>query len=360
MRILITPFIEQPQSSFAYHISTNLSWYLVNEGHTVAISASKENRFHHVSLYPCANITRPFTILNNKQTNYEEWLYRHGAISKKYLLEDYDYIEEAYNQFKPDLIITIDRIAANLFARNNNVRIWSIVHSDMYMNYTYNPSILKELNTVLSDMNHEQIFYVKEIYQRSERRIGFGPIEVEPFHPNDDVTRVGVTSIYPSHVMKTNRVCIFLHDLYERPSYLKKIIIEAFQGAPYSVYAYFDGSRNENIENIHFLSHTKAEILPGSIACIHDGDTYYTNQCLARGIQQLIITDHDYIRNSNALAAERNKFGLAIFEEELSMNKLYETYRLLLSDDRYYYYTQSMKNITLNTGDLTTLNNYLK
>ena len=74
------------------------------------------------------------------------------------------------------------------------------------------------------------------------------------------------------------------------------MIIEAFHGAPYSVYACFDGSRAETIDNIHFLQSTKAELLPGSIACIHDGNDYFTNQCLARGIQQLIITNHDYIR----------------------------------------------------------------
>lgn len=359
MRILITPFIEQPQSSFAYYLASNLAWLFSNTGHTVAISAEKDNHFHHVSLYPSCSSHHPFTLKSLSETNYEEWLYAHGAISEKYLLEDYDCIEEAVVQFQPDLIITIDRIAANLIARKKHIRIWSVVHSDMYMNYTYNPSVLKELNKVLTNLNMEQIFYVKEIYARSERRLGFGPIEVEPFHPNDDVTRIGITSVLPPEVVRTNRVCIFLHDLHKRPSYLKKIITEAFKGAPYSVYAWFDGSRNENIDNIHFLSTVKAEILPGSIACIHDGNTYFTNQCLARGIRQLIITDHDYIRNSNALAAERNKFGLAIFEEELSMNFLYERYRLLLSNDRYYYYTQSMKNITRNTGDLTILLNYL-
>ena len=137
------------------------------------------------------------------------------------------------------------------------------------------------------------------------------------------------------------------------------MIMDAFVGAPYSVYAYFPKCKPETIENIHFLQSTKAELLPGSIACIHDGNDYFTNQCLARGIQQLIVTNHDYIRHSNALSAERNKFGLAIYEDELTMSKLYEQYRLLLCDDKYYYYTQAMKKITLDEGDLTNLLEYL-
>lgn len=360
MRILIAPFIERPQSSFSYYLASNMAWLFSNEGHTVAISASKENHFHHISLYPSGELQRPFSFIAPKENNYEEWLYAHGGLSNKYLIDDYTCIKTAVNQFHPDLIISIDRIAANLFARNHNIRHWSIVHSNMYMNYSFDTSTLKSLNLLLSEMNHEQIYYLRELYKHSELRIGFGPIEVEPFHPSDNITRVGITSLLPVDAIRTNRVCIFLQGVHKKPSYLKKIILEAFKGAPYSIYATFDGSKNENIENIHFSSTLKADILPGSIACIHDGNTYFTNQCLARGIRQLIITDHDYIRNSNALSAERNKFGLAIFETELSMNTLYETYRLLLSDDRYYYHTQSMKNITRKTGDLSLLLDYLE
>lgn len=355
MRILITPFIEMPKTSFAYHVTSNMAWLFSNAGHTVAISADKKNQFHQVSLYPCPTQKKPFSFVSLSQSNYEEWMYAHGAISEKYLLEDCHHIEEVIDTFHPDLIITIDRISSLLLARKRNIRIFSIVHSDMYLTHSFETTILSSLNKVLYTMNLEQVFHLKDLHQYAEKRIGFGPIEVEPYHPNDNVTRIGVTSIFPPNVIKTNRVCIFLHGLHKKPSYLKKTIIEAFNGAPYSVYAWFDGAHAENINNIHFLSNAKAEILPGSIACIHDGNTFYTNQCLARGIQQLIITNHDYIRNSNALAAERNKFGLAIFEEELTMNKLYEQYRLLLSDDKYYYYTQGLKNITLHDGDLSLL-----
>ncbi len=355
MRILITPLILNTQSSTSYHLAMNLAYLFVTHGHTVAISADNKNNFHHVSLYPAPICKKARSIKKLSKRNYEEWLYASGASKEKYLEEDYACISDCIRKFHPDLIITMDRLAALLIARKRHIRCWAIVHSDMYKNTYFDPICMSGINKVLKNHDLEQEFNLRSIFSKCERRIGFGPIEVQPFHPKDEVTRIGVSSIYPPHTIRTNRVCIFFQDVDQKPAQLKKMIQEAFHGAPYSVYAWFKGCRPETIDNIHFLQATKAELLPGSIACIHDGNDYFTNQCLSRGIQQVIVTNHDYIRNSNALAAERNKFGLAIYEDELTMSKLYEQYRLLLSDDKYYYYTQAMKKITLDEGDLSQL-----
>lgn len=359
MKILITPFIPHVQSSTAYYITLNLAYLFVSQGHTVAISASKENHFHHVSLYPCPAPTKKLFYYTKTKRTYEEWMYANGAISEKYLEDDYTCLKQCITKFKPDLIITMDRLASIMLARKHNIRIWTIVHADMYKATNFPPNCMHGINKVLTHHDLEQEYTLKTIHTYCERRIGFGPIEVQPFSPKDDVTRIGVTSIYPPHTIRTNRVCIFFQDIHARPNALRKMIQEAFQGAPYSVYAWYRGCKPETIHNIHFLQATKAELLPGSIACIHDGNDYFTNQCLARGIQQLIVTNHDFIRNANAMAAERNKFGLAIYEDELTMSRLYEQYRLLLSDDKYYYYTQAMKKITLEESDLTKLLEYL-
>lgn len=359
MKILITPLIPVPQTTAAYYLTLNLAYMFVTQGHAVAISADKENAFHHVSLYPAAKLRKPIQIKQTTLRSYEEWMYANGALQERYLEEDYTYVEHCIQKFNPDLIITMNRLSSIMLGRKMNIRVWSIVHSDMYKQVSFPPSCLRSVNKVLSNHDLEQQFHLKNLHAWCEKRIGFGPIEVQPFSQKDKVTRIGVTSIFPPHTSRTNRVCVFIQELQKKPETMKKMILDAFQGAPYSVYASYKGCRPETIQNIHFLRATKAELLPGSIACIHDGNDYFTNQCLSRGIQQIIITNHDYIRNSNAMAAERNHFGLAIYEEELSMAKLYEQYRLLLSDDKYYYYTQAMKKITLLEGDLTNLLNDL-
>lgn len=360
MRILLTPLITHPRSDTSYYLSLHIASLLRQANHIVAISSSKENRFHHVSLYPCAQLKPVFSLHPLPKRNYEEWMYANGASSAKFLEKDLSLLEETIIQFKPDLIITMDRIASVVAARKHNIPCYAIVHSDMYKTTSFDPICLTGLNAFLSENRMEQIYRLKDIYLSCEYRFGFGPIEIQPFSTNDNVTRIGIHSIMPVHVVKTNRVCIFLDQVRKDPIRMKKIITSAFEGAPYSIYAYYEGCHAQKINNIHFLSCARADLLPGSIACVHDGNDYYTNQCLARGIRQLIITDHSYIRNSNALAVQRNRFGIAMFEEDLTMENLYEQYRLLLSDDKYYYYTQAMKQITQHTGDLSQLLDYIK
>ena len=132
MKILITPFITNPQSSTQYYIALNLAYLFVTQGHTVAISADKANNFHHVSLYPAPKPPKNIFQQTKTKRTYEEWMYANGATSEKYLTDDYDCLAQCIKKFQPDLIITLDRLASIMLARKKNIRIWSIVHSDMY------------------------------------------------------------------------------------------------------------------------------------------------------------------------------------------------------------------------------------
>lgn len=359
MRILIVPFIANHESSASYFITKNIADLFVMEGHQVAIATNKENRFHHISFYPTKTPIPPFSFHNLPNKNYEQWLYTTGSLSSKYLEEDYRDLSKIYKQCNPDLIISFDRPAANVLARKKHIPIWTIVHADMYKSSNVDKKCMYGINTLLSNKGLEQEYKLTSLYAKSDLRIGFGPIEVQPFHIKDNVTRIGVTSIYPPKITRTNRVCIFLSSLSLSSSKIRRIILEAFEGAPYAVYACFHGSHQETIQNIHFLQNAKAELLPGSLACIHDGNDFYMNQCLARSIQQLIIYDHSYMRYANAKSVQRNQCGIAMEESDFIMSKLYEQYRLLVTDDTYYYHTQAMKQFTLQEGDLTKLLGFL-
>ena len=116
MKILITPFIKYPHNTTSYFLTLNLAYLFVTQGHTVAISADKENHFHHISLYPAAKIKSPFSLSKKPQRNYEEWMYASGAATQKYLEEDYACLDTCIQTFKPDLIITMVRLASLMLA----------------------------------------------------------------------------------------------------------------------------------------------------------------------------------------------------------------------------------------------------
>lgn len=359
MRILITPLIRKPKADASYYLTRNLASLLMQEKHQVAISASKENGFRYASLYECPSLHKPLFHLSAGNRSYEEWLYSNGASTREYLLDDIHMISEITDSFKPDLIITMDRIAAVMVSQLKHIRCWAIVNAAMYKKSYFPSSTLKDVNSVLDAFHLDQIFHLTSLYDHCERRIGFGPIEVQPFTEENNVTRIGLQSIYPLHATRTNRVCVFIPDVNKRSHALNKIITEAFLGAPYSVYVWYEGCHPLKTDNIHFLAKPKPELMPGSIAVIHDGNDYLCNQCMARGISQVMIVNHEYIRSYEAQAAERNLFGLTIYEENLTMAKLYETYRTLLSDDTYYNHTEKIRKIINDLPDITDILQYL-
>ena len=172
MKILITPFIKYPQNTTSYFLTVNLAYLFVTQGHTVAISADKKNHFHHISLYPAAKIKSPFSLSKKPQRNYEEWMYVNGAATQKYLEEDYACLDTFIQTFKPDLIITMDRLASIMLARKYKIRIWTIVHSDMYKASLFDTNCMNEVNTVLKNHSLEQEYNLKELLAKCNRRIG--------------------------------------------------------------------------------------------------------------------------------------------------------------------------------------------
>ena len=358
MRILITPLIRIPKADASYYLTNNLSSLFQQNNHQIAISASKKNGFRYASLYECPSLRKPL-FHGNQGHSYEEWLYESGASTKAYLLDDIHTISEIVDSFHPDLIITMDRIAAVMVAQLRHIRCWAVVNSAMYRRSYFPASVLKDTNAVLEAFHLDQIFDLSSLYALCERRFGFGPIEVQPFSLDSSVTRIGIESIRPLHTVKTNRVCVFIPDVRKNAHSLNRIITDAFMGAPYSVYVWYEGCHPLKTDNIHFLAKPKPELMPGSIAVIHDGNDYLCNACMARGISQVMIINHSCIRSYEGKAAERNMFGLSIHEENLTMAKLYETYRTLLSDDTYYMHTEKIRKIMNDLPDLTEILRYL-
>lgn len=359
MKILITPLIVSEKADASYCLTRSLTDLFIQEGHACAVSASPGNQFHNVSLYPCGLLKKPLFSSAMKVRSYEEWMYARGAILRDYIVDDTEAILEAIEQFEPDLIITMDRIAGVIAARLKNIRCWAVVNNAMYKNASFPSRIMQGLNQALSYFRLEQEFHLRTIYARCERRISFGITLTQPFTKEQDVTRIGIPAIYPASTDRTNRLLISLGDVRLKEKTLYRAVYDAFLGAPYAVYAWHKGCRAMKEKNIQFMSAPRPDLLPGSIAVIHDGNDYFFHLSLALGIPQMIVTGHEYLRSYNAQTAQRQNFGVILYEENLSMSSLYETYRKLMSDDRYYDTAQWLMEKYRKEGDLSRILAYL-
>lgn len=359
MKILIVPLITSPKADAAYFITRNLADLFTQEGHSCAVCASADNQFHNVSLYACSTPKRPLFPRHTRVRSYEEWMYAKGALAKEYIIDDTEAVQEAINQYKPDLVIVMDRIAGVVAARRKNVRCWAVVNNAMYKNISFPSEILQGMNQALAYFRQEQEFHLRSVYSRCERRISFGVTLTQPFTAEQDVTRIGLASIYPAKAAASDRLLVCLDDVKLNKTTLYRAIHDAFLGAPYPVYAWYKGCKPLKEKNIQFMASMKLDYLPGAAAVIHDGNDYIFHQALAMGIPQMIVSGGGYLRSYNAQTAKRQNFGVVLQEENLSMSSLYETYRKLVSDDVYYDNTRWLMTKYEKEGDLNALLQYL-
>lgn len=331
MKILIIPNITQPHSDAAYQLCSSLITILRPE-HTIAISASKENHFHHVSLYDCPSLSRK-VLFSDKDQSYETYLYRTGAASLAYLRKDISAIQYAVDHFEPNVILTMDRIAAIPAALQRNIPIISFVHSSIYTKNNVPVSSLKGINAFLNENNMEQILHLRDLYRLCTYRIGFGISSFHPYPKSENVTRIGSMSFLAPSKVKENDICIYLAHVPFFHIHLRHIIEETFIGAQYTVHVCYPGCKSETKGNIHYMKFPKTSFLLKSSICIHNGDDYISNICETFAIPQIIYTDHCCIHRFNGFAVRRNKAGFLFSENQLSLKTMYESYRLCMTDD---------------------------
>lgn len=360
MKILIAPFITNPKFDANTFLTENLIVLLQTSGHQCAVSASKENGFKQVSLYDCVQKRRkPIFHFGADNRSHEEWLYSAGALQKDYILEDVALLNDAILDFKPEAVLSLDRPAALTAASMHNIPCYVFTHPAMFRNAYFPSKCMRGMNEALRSLRLEQELDLKSLYSKADQRIGFGTMHTAPYREEYNITRIGSMGFYGKEEVRTNRVCIYLHDTNKNTSSLKKMIEDAFLGAPYYVYVSLPNISSQTVHNIHYLKYPKASLINGASACIHDGNDYFYNQAAANGVPQLILCDHSYMRSYNGMAAARYHFGSYIYEEDLTMASLYEAYRALLSDDDYYESAQSVKNELKELGSLEELLKYL-
>lgn len=350
MKILIAPLITRPKSDANYHITRTLSDLFSLNQHAVAISASRASSISTAALYDAAELKKT-KFYKKDLYSYEEWMYAVGASRREYLEDDLEFLDAAIDQFRPDLIITLDRIAAVITARKRKIPCLAIVNTSIYRTATFPVKILQELNRVLSFENMEQVFRISDLYDFCEERIIFGPIEIQPMPLDADFRRFGTFTYQKDIKADPKSVYISLDAVEKKPQTLRKMIIETFSGASWPVYAFIPGIPAEKVQNIHFLAMHRDDLMREAAVCIHDGNDYACNMCTASAVVQLIITDHHYGRIANALAAKRYGFGIMSDEDELSVAALYENYRRCVSAPRYKEDALRMRDEVISLGD---------
>jgi|GEM_PF-748323 len=338
MRILLVPSAAESTLSTGALVAQNIADLAARDGHFAGICAPAAMGFRGASLYPAEMPLSGFHPLRHRRDpgrTHEEYLYAAGMLDHDYLKADVEAVSHAIQEFQPELILDLGRPAALISARRAGVPCWSFVHAAMYRSRPFPRECLSQLNDVLSEYGLEQVLRVSDLCRAAAQRITFSPASIQPFADLSGITRFGCMSLFPASRQVKRHISIFLGRSRISPRRLKRMISDAWKGAPYEVYIWIRGISASQEGNLHFQASPRMQVIEGSEACIHDGCEYVFNQCLCLGVPQMLITDGTWRSSWNANAAVRLGIGVTLDADLVTMAALYEGYRRLLSDDGY-------------------------
>ena len=357
MRVMILPSMCVPDTGSAIQLARNLAALLRMEHIETAVSADKHSGFSDISFFE-APAPSVLSRRLNSGTTIEEYMKAHGAFSASYFSRDHAAIEAAITEYEPDLLIEIERPAAIVSARIHAIPLFSIVSPAVFRNRRFKADLLNGINEFLSEQGLEQILAYRELYAFAQC-FAFGPREFLSAAAERRAACFGMSSIAPILKPSDGRLSIVLNDTSLSSRKRRKVITDAFLGAPYDVYVFSRGLRPGRNGNLHFLQASRFLQVSESRVCIHDGSDAITAHCIALGIPQIIIHDDSWQRSWNAAALKRSKAGLTVPEAEFSMSSVYETYRMLVSDDRFEENAERLRDEAVERGDLANILAYL-
>ena len=356
MKVMIFPSVCVPDCGSAVLIARQLAAMFRLQGIDTGICADRKSRFSDIAFFESpstASLRRGST-----GTTAEEYLRGRNALSASYLKKDYHAVSRAIHEYNPDFLIEIERPAAIAAAAEYGLPVFSIVSGGAFRFRSFKADILNGLNSFLNELGLEQVLHLRELY-RYTQCFAFGADEFLPPFPGYRVASFGVSAIAPVIGPQDRALSIAFTETGISARRMRQIISEAFLGAPYDVYIYDSSQHPGKNGNLHFQNLQRTITINGSRLCIHDGSDALTQYCNALGIPQIILYDDSYQRSWNAVCLERSGVGIAVHESELSMERMYEAYRQILADSRYFDEARRIQENVLERGDAVNMLAYL-
>lgn len=325
MNILFLLKTDQYSSYDTHHIYQPLIAKAYENGHVVYVSGFE--KYPNVHNFPVPKTDKSFCHRHKTDDSFERYYFYTKQLDEHNIYQDFSVIEKVILNNPIDYIINDGRIAGYMIGRVYQIPVISIEHAAYYQNNKIVPKHMEALNNLLSAYEQEQILRLNEFFDYTNYHIAFG--NQDPIFPHLTTYCKLNMDILPT---KHKLVGIFTHSSFSNQK-LKKIFVEAFSKAPYTVGLQLPNLKTEMIGNLHIenldYKFANCQVL------VHDGSIYLYLLALLFAIPQIVVVDQNYISKQIGQAVEKKRLGIQIPTEQFSMQTLYENYRIIVSNDQF-------------------------
>jgi UDP:flavonoid glycosyltransferase YjiC (YdhE family) len=239
------------------------------------------------------------------------------------------HLRHVIRAFRPDVVFVVERPAAIVAARLENVTVFTTFGLPMGKSFAANPEYSKGVNGFLRAHHLPQVESVLDLYDWADRKVVPSSPDLEPL-ADDNVVYLGSfrsadkpTAAVPYPQRKLVVAYTGLGGV--SPARLIRALSEAFPGTEREIYLATREVKPFTSGALHVDGWFDFdELLPQALVYIHHGGQNSVTSGLIHGVPQIICPGKHYERQYNASSVERIRAGFSLDTKALTREKLRE------------------------------------
>jgi UDP:flavonoid glycosyltransferase YjiC (YdhE family) len=338
MKLLIAPMaIPAGESQGPMSRSRALVIEARNRGHEVAFCAAEDPNYRPVegvanfraplpslfglppwlgSVLSC--LGRPLGVQQRvaaRIRSFEQVLSLLGATARRFFARDVEALRQAIRTFQPDVVITMQRIAAIVAARLERVAIAADYGYALQPSFASSPECSAGVRAYLQENGLPTVHSALEIFDWADIKFVASSYDLEPIN-GENVIHVGpllppAPPVYTSE--PRDRIIAYVGTGVLSPSRVLRVLRDAFDGTPFEVYLASQQLTPFHRGRLHVQPFFDFDaLLPGAVVSIHHGGQNSVMKSLIHGVPQLIVSGRHFERSYNADSVVRLQAGVKL------------------------------------------------
>lgn len=360
LRLLVAPMAVAAETGGPFARARALALAAQQQGHVVAFCAAEDPNYQPVA--GVANYAAPlpspfgtplpvgrvmfrvalllFRYQDFAVASFEQALHILGATAKKFFARDVERIRLAIQAFRPDAVFAVERPAAIVAAKLEQVKVFTSYSLPMGKAFAANPEYNRGVNSFLLANHLPSVESVLDIFDWADRKIVPSSPALEPL-TEDDVVYVGSFQnveepALPVPFAQRKRIVGYTGSGGISPKRLIYALSEAFAGTEYETYLSTKAVKPFTKGAMHVDSWFDFDkLLPEALVYVHHGGQNSVVSGLLHGVPQIICAGEHYERRYNGFSIEQVHAGVSVDARNMTPAKLRDLVRELTRQSSY-------------------------
>lgn len=356
MRVLIVPMSAMAETAGTYSRTSMLAHDLKEANIDVAVCCAKDINYKAISdgmnyfltvpmplglprkiavhTFP---IAQKLGIAGKKAVrSFDDVLHLTGNTDYHYLKTSIHDIQNAIDDFNPDVVYSEFNISAIIAGKLANKKVFITASFPTQYEYSRTPKYAGSLNRILEEYGLPSVKSSLQLFSWADKKFIPSCYDLEPFQDEDVVFCGSFKNVVPTISPERNNILVYMGNGTISHRKMLVEIIATFKNSRYSVYIAGRGLRAQSLNNIHIGPYFNFQTLfSDSLLFLNHGGQNSVIDGLIYGVPQLICAGKVFERKYNAQSIVNIGAGLEISNADFTSNNIKAAFDKIISNKIY-------------------------